>query len=260
MQFRRHLTLYLKNQAPDCVWFLSIFLVSATLCSTAWSQPDAARLSDVAEQLARYFPKVTGEVIKVERDNIYVGVGARDGILPGIQLTLFRQQQTAPETGAQQTVNRVEEAIGYLIVEEVFERYALAGLLATPGREARRGDKVRITAGPISVGVLPIVDKTSRASLPGGLTAALQAALADNERFHVVSANRILLWSLEHDAPLENGLSPNVLLQMANSLRFGYAAVGTVKEVGGESILEVALLSPQVQRLVASGSVFLTSP
>ena len=88
----------------------------------------------------------------------------------------------------------------------------------------------------------------------------MQSALQVNERFSVVPANRILLWALEHDAPLEDGLSPELLLRMAESLRFSYAVVGMVKEVGGDPVLDVALLSPQLQRLVASGSAFLRSP
>ena len=208
MHTTRHLKINLHKLMPQCVWFSSILLLLPTLCSTAWAQPNASLLSDVAQQLARHFPKATGEIVKVEDDNLYVGLGARDDILPGLQLTLFRSQQAAAEIDAEQSVNRVEEAIGYVIIEEVFERYALARLLAIPGKEARRGDKVRITSGPVVLGVLPIVDKTGQASSPGSLTTALQSALQVNERFDVVTANRIVLWSLEHDTPLENGLSP----------------------------------------------------
>ena len=258
-----HTTPYLmatqKKLRRRFLWFPTICLLLAGFCSTSWSQQGAALLADVAEQLARHFPKVTGEVVKVEDDDVYLGLGARDDILQGSQLTLFRAQHVGPESDAEQAVSRVEEAIGYVIVEKVFERYALARLLATPGTEARRGDKVRITSGPVVLGVLPIVDKTAPTSRPTGLTAALQSALQVNERFHVVPANRILLWALEHDTPLENGLSPDLLLQMAESLRFNYAVVGMVKEVGGDPVLDVALLSPQLQRLVASGSAFLPS-
>ena len=260
MHTTRRLTINLKKLMQHCVWFPPTFLLLAALCSTVWSQPDATLLSDIAEQLARQFPKVTGEVVKVEDDKIYVSLGARDDILPELQLTLFRSQQVEPETDAEQSVNRVEEAIGYVIVEKVFERYALARLLAIPGTEARSGDKVRIMPGPVVLGVLPIVDKTAQGSFPESLTTALQSALQINERFRVVTANRILLWSLEHDTPLENGLSPDLLLQMAESLRFTYAVVGMIKEVGGEPVLDVALLSPQLRRFVASGSAFLPSP
>ena len=250
----------LKILTRRFLWFLTIYLLLAGLCNTVWSQPEAASLADVAEQLARHFPKVTGEVVKVEDDDIYLGLGARDEIIPGSQLTLFRPQPVGSETDGEQAVSRIEEAIGYVIVEKVFERYALARLLATPGTEARRGDKVRITSGPVVLGVLPIVDRTAPASRPTGLTTALQSALQVNERFSVVPANRILLWALEHDTPLEDGLSPELLLRMAESLRFSYAVVGMVKEVGGNPVLDVALLSPQLQRLVASGSAFLRSP
>ena len=252
--------LRLKKLTRPWVWVASTILVFAALRGVAWPQPHAAVFSDVAEQLARYFPRVTGEVVKVDGDDIYIGVGARDDILPGIQLTLFRPLQNGADTDTGPTVDRVEEAIGYVVVEEVFEQYSSARLLAMPGTEARRGDKVRISSGPIVLGVLPIVDKTLQASHPRDLTTALQSALQVNERFQVVSANRILLWSLEHDAPLEEGLSPNLLLQLADSLRFSYAAVGVVQQVAGEAVLDVALLFPRLQRFVGSGSAFLSTP
>lgn len=250
----------LKKLLQSRAWRLCLALLLLAFCNSAWSQPDAALFADVAEQLARSFPKVTGEVVKVEEGSIYLSLGARDDILPGLQLTLLRGREAAPETDAGQSVNRLEEAIGHVIVEQVFERYALAQLLALPGTEARRGDKVRITSGPVSLGILPVVNTTSQPRPHGRWTTALQSALAANGRFRVVTANRILLWSLEHDTPLENGLSPDLLRQMAQSLRFSYAVVGLVRDVGGEPVLDVALLSPHLQRLVASGSAFLPSP
>lgn len=239
------------------VWLSCLAVLLPPLCGSVRAQPGAALFTDVAEQLARYFPKVTGEVVRVEGGDVYLSIGAIDDVLPGLQLNLLRPQEAASGTGAAQAVNRLEESIGYVVVEQVFESYALAHLPAQPGTEARRGDRVRITSGPVVLGVLPVVDTT----LPHGRwTHALQSALQANGRFEIVTANRIVLWSLENDAPLENGLSPELLQRMAQSLRFSYAVVGLVKDVGGEPVLDVALLSPQLQRLVASGSAFLPSP
>ena len=250
----------LKQRLQSRVWLACLAVLLPALCSSAWAQSDAAVFADVARQLARYFPEVTGEVVKVEDGTVYLSLGARDHLLPGLHLTLLRSQDATPATDAEQAVNRLEEAIGYVIVEQVFEGYALAQLLARPGTEARRGDKVRITSGPVVLGVLPVASTTSRPFPQGRWTTALQSALEANGRFRVVSANRLLLWSLEQDTPLENGVSPDLLRQMAQSLRFTYAVVALVKDVGGEPVLDVALLSPQLQRLVASGSAFLPSP
>ena len=239
---------------------LRLFCIAVLLlapCGDAWSQPGAAVFQAVAEQLARYFPKVTGEVVKVENGSVYVSLGARDHVLPGTQLTLLRPRQAAAETSGEPTVSRLEEAIGYVIVEQVFETYALAQLLALPDTEARRGDRVRITSGPVALGVLPVGNATPESFPRGRMTAGLQSALQANGRFRVVTADRVLLWSLEHDTPLENGVSPDLLRRMAQSLRFTYAVVALVKDLGGEAVLDVALLSPQSERLVASGSAFL---
>lgn len=256
----RHKAANRQKPRQSRAWPLCLATLLLALCGNAWSQSDAAVLTGVAEQLARYFPKVTGEVVKVEDGDVYLSLGARDDILPGAHLTLLRPRQAGSATDGEQAVSRLEEAIGYVIVEQVFEGYALAKLLALPGTEAQRGDKVRITSGPVALGVLPIVNKTPQPLPNGAWTTALQSALEASGRFRVVTANRILLWSLEHDTPLENGVSPELLRQMAQALRFTYAVVALVKDVGGEPVLDVALLSPQLQRLVASGSALLPSP
>ena len=242
------------------LWLFCIAMLLLSSYNDAWSQPGAAAFADVAEQLARYFPNVTGEVVKVEDGNIYVGLGARDQLLPGTHLTLLRPRQAASETDGEPAVSRVEEAIGYVIVEQVFETYALAQLLAPSDSDAQRGDRVRITSGPVALGVLPVGNATSSSFPRGRMTAGLQSALAANGRFRVVTANRLLLWSLEHDTPLENGVSPDLLRRMAESLGFTYAVVALVKDIGGKPVLDVALLSPQSERLVASGSAILPPP
>ena len=144
---------------------------------------------------------MTGEVVKVEDGNIYLSLGARDHVLPGLQLTLLRSRETAPANDAAPGVNRLEEAIGYVIVEQVFERYALAQLLALTGAEAQRGDKVRIISGPVVLGVLPVANTTAQPLPHGRWTTALQLALEANGRFRVVSANRILLCPLSTIPP-----------------------------------------------------------
>ena len=78
------------------LWLSCIAMLLLASCGDAWSQPGAAAFEDVAAQLARYFPNVTGEVVKAEGDGIYVSLGARDHVLPGMQLTLLR----APAGGA----------------------------------------------------------------------------------------------------------------------------------------------------------------
>ena len=253
-------TANITRRPRNRLWTYFIAGLLLAPCGDAWSQPGAAVFEDVAEQLARYFPTVTGEVVKVENGSLYVSLGARDHLLPGTQLTLLRPQEAAPESGREPAVSRLEEAIGYVIVKQVFETYALAQLLALPDTEARRGDRVRITSGPVALGVLPVGDTTSESFPRGGLTAGLQSALEANGRFRVVAASRLLLWSLEHDTPLENGVSPDLLRRMAQSLRFTYAVVALVKDAGGEPVLDVALLSPQSERLVASGSALLPPP
>lgn len=226
----------------------------------SWAQdnlPLETIITEAAAGVAQRFPKVQGEVVKVEGERLYLSIGAREQLLEGVQLSVFREGEELKQPSTGVSLGRVEQELGVVQVERVAERYAI-GRLLTPTSGVRQGDKVRITSGQIPLGVFPVANLMERDVPRGPLTTQLQNALEATERFRIVPANRILLWSFEQGTPIERGLSPELLLRLSQELHFDYAVVPLVKDVNGKAALEIRLLSPGQQRLIAMSSAYLS--
>ncbi len=80
-----------------CIWRWGVWKWRRRRLDTLVSV--AAQLS---AELVRYFPSVTGDVIKVDGKHIYIDLGAKDEVWIGLRLLLFREGEalTHPTTGA----------------------------------------------------------------------------------------------------------------------------------------------------------------
>jgi hypothetical protein len=252
--YQRH-----PSYTHDSGWWL--LLVGVLMCCVAGmvvaqeTRSLEAILADMAHEIAQRFPKGSGEVVKVEGEQVYLSLGAQDQLLEGTQLTLFREGEVLqqPSTGA--PLGRLEEALGFVVVERAAERYAVARLLPpATASTIHQGDKVRITAGPIALGVLPTANLMQRDVPRGLLTTEIQRALEATGRFRIIPANRILLWSYERQIPIDKDISPDMLFRLAGELHFDFALVPLVKDVNGKTSLELRLLSPTQRRLIAMTS------
>jgi hypothetical protein len=220
-----------------------------------------AVMTSAATELSQRFPPVTGEVIKVEPTQVYLSVGARDNLMEGMQLLLFREGEPLKHPATGEALGRLEEELGVVTVVQVAERYAVATLTQAPGKPAvQLGDKVRITAGRIAVGLLPFVNQ-ARQPLPADILAdTLQRSLEATERFHVVSRDRVSLWLLNRGAAPEGIIPPELLPELAQALQLSYLLMPIAKDFRGTMVLELLLLAPaQPQTPVATASAILPS-
>jgi hypothetical protein len=244
------------------VWRLP--LLAALLLFPQITLPQESRsidaiMADVAAELAQRFPPVTGEVIKVEGERIYLSLGTRDDLMQGMQLTLFREGEALKHPTTGETLERLEDELGKVTVGQVSERYAVATLTQPTGKhDVRSGDKVRITAGRIALGLLPLVNQT-RLPVPSEvLASALQRALGATDRFRVVLQDRISIWLLQRGALPEGVIAPALLPELAQDLQLSYVLMPLVKDLQGAAILDLLLLSPtQPQVPVATASALL---
>ena len=92
-------------------WVAGLLLWPCLVLAQASYDLDAAA-SDVAGQLAQRFPHLQGEVVDVQGEQLYLSLGARDQVLEGMRLNLFREGEelTSPTTG--EVVGRLEEDLG----------------------------------------------------------------------------------------------------------------------------------------------------
>lgn len=228
---------------------LGLVLVLPCLTLAQETPSVASFMSRLATELAQRFPEVTGEVLKVEGEHAYVSLGRQNNISAGMRLTLYREDAAINES------RRLEETLGTVDVTQVFERYAI-GTIASQSQAGavRNGDKVRITAGRLAVGLLPMVTQTP---FPGSLEALetqLQQALDITGRFRPVSPDRIRVWLVEHGHPLTEALPADAYPSLAQTIQVSYLLIPQIKDIRGTSILELVMVSP-VQRIpVATAS------
>ena len=229
----------------QCVlWTVALLMWSCLALAQVNYDFDAAA-SDVAGQLAQRFPHLQGEVVDVQGEQFYLSLGARDQVLDGMRLNVFREgdELTSPSTG--EVLGRLEEDLGTVTVTQVAETYAMAALTDTAsGVKVQAGDKVRITAGRLSLGLLPVNDQTGRAMSLAALVDAVQHGLNATGRFHVVSRARLTLWLLERNLLPGDVLAPEVMLEAASALGVAYVVQPVLRDAGDTTVVELRLFAP----------------
>ncbi|MEK6813360.1 MAG: VCBS repeat-containing protein [Nitrospirota bacterium] len=166
------------------LWCTAPLFLLHTAASSAQETP--LSLKDIASGVKNLYPAVTGTISKVEADHVVLSLGRRDGLFPGIELQAFRPGDPLrhPITGEPLGVS--ERDLGRIFVTRVDEDRSLAS--ADPDPSGKKlplaaGDRVRITAAPIRLAVIP-----ADASVPASLRNALIHFLTDTGRFRVLDS------------------------------------------------------------------------
>jgi len=112
-------------------------------------------VEELAVEISSYFPKVQGEVKAVQDDRLTLSLGKKDGLMPGMVLTLWRDGKEIlhPVTGA--VIGRVEEEVGTIEVTSVGDDSSTASIKKRL-KDPQPGDKARITPRRINIALLPL--------------------------------------------------------------------------------------------------------
>jgi len=178
-------------------------LVAGT--STAQNANAPASMNVLVEQVLSLFPKVDGDVLEVAGDVVTLSAGRREGVVPGIELSVYREGRELrhPRTGAM--LGRTEQAVGRVVIEQVQEAYS-TGRLTTPGADVRAGDRARVSAGKIKLTLVPFVE-----GVKDGLASAAVQELAEGlnrtGRFQIAAGDAVAV------ALLQEGLSRQEILE-----------------------------------------------
>ena len=233
------------NRGVPWVLCLSALLVCPCLALTQASYDLDAAAADVAGQIAQHFPHLQGEVVDVQGEQLFLSLGARDQVLEGMRLNLFREgkELISPTTG--EVLGRLEEDLGTLTVTQVAEAYAV-GMLENPADSGRvqAGDKVRITAGRLSLALLPASDHTGRGFAMADLADAVRRSLNATGRFSVLPTARLTLWLWERDVTHADAMVPEIMVEAANALGVTYLAQPVLREAGDTTVVELHLFAP----------------
>ena len=229
----------------QCLLWIAGPLVWSCLALAQVSYDFDAAAGDVAGQLAQRFPHLQGEVVDVQGEQIYLSLGARDQVLEGMRLNVFREgdELTSPTTG--EVLGRLEEDLGAVTVTQVAETYAVAVLTDAAGEAAvQAGDKVRITAGRLSLGLLPVNDQTGGATSLPALSDAVQHGLNATGRFHVAPRARLTIWLLERGLSPGDVLDPEFMSEAAKAMGVIYIAQPVLRNAGDTTVVELRLFAP----------------
>src|SRR5262249_44402812 len=128
----------------------------------AWAQsppsggagPAPTPITTLVAQVVAVFPKVEGDVMKVEGDQVTLSVGKRDGVVAGVELMVYREGEELkhPKTG--EVLGRTEKTVGRLSITDVAEAYSTGRI--SQGNGVQPGDKARVSAGKVKLTVLPL--------------------------------------------------------------------------------------------------------
>ena len=175
-----------------------------------------ASVDELAAAIVSYFPKVQGEVRTVEGDLLTIGLGAKDGLVPGVTLTLWRDGREIlhPVTGA--VIGRVEDEVGSAEVVGLSET-ACTAMVRKRVRDPKPGDKARITPKKIALAVLPV--RPDRPELILGLS----ERLSESGRFQVLESDKVAAFLKDKknlDASLVGEISREYVLDVVAATGF----------------------------------------
>jgi hypothetical protein len=144
-------------------------------------------LEELAVSISSYFPKVQGEVKGIQGDRLTLALSKKDGLMPGMVLTLWRDGKDIlhPVTGA--VIGRVEEEVGTAEVTSVADTSSTA-VVKKKLKDPKPGDKARITPRKINIALLPL-----RADHPE-IIQGLAERLNEFGRFSVLGNDKVAVF------------------------------------------------------------------
>src|SRR5262250_2747540 len=158
-------------------------LVALWGSGTSGAQTAAPTVGVLVDQIQALFPKVDGEVIEVQSGTVTLALGSKDGVVPGVELALYRQGRELkhPKTG--EVLGRTEQQIGRLVIQQVFEAYSTG--TASSGSDVQQGDRARISAGKIKLSVVPLLEPGVKEALADAAVHEIIDGLNRTGRFQI---------------------------------------------------------------------------
>jgi hypothetical protein len=177
--------------------------------------------AEIAERIAAAFPKVSGQVIGLERERVLVDLGAKDQVIPGLELQVYREGEDFKHPYTGQVLGRLDRDVARIRILEVQPGFSVAeAIQQAEGTLVQQGDKVRVTSARIVV-ALPNVDVADVAGTnTRSVTRDLTNALIKTNRFEVMTDQRVRAALAEQKlANPDQFADPEVLQALWKSLR-----------------------------------------
>lgn len=219
------------------VVLVAVLGVGTSKAQTASPPP----LNVLVDQIQALFPKVDGEVIEVQAGTVTLALGSRDGLVPSVELALYRQGRELrhPRTG--EILGRTEQALGRMIVREVFEMYSTG--TASQGSEVQPGDRARISAGKIRLTLVPIVEGGVKEGLADAAVHEVIEALNRTGRFQISPGDAIGVWLNQQGIKREDILAGKGLDSLGERFKVDHLLLVVFSRVQAKPYMDVRLFS-----------------
>jgi hypothetical protein len=216
-------------------------LVALWGSGTSGAQTAAPSLGVLVDQVQALFPKVDGEVIEVQNGTVTLGLGSKDGLVPGVELALYRQGRELrhPKTG--EVLGRTEQQLGRLSVQQVSEAYSTG--TASQGSEVQPGDRARISAGKVKVSLVPLVDPGVRENLADAAIHEIIDALNRTGRFQIGLGDAIAVWINQQGVKREDVLAGKGLDAAAERFKVDNVLIVAFSRVQSKPYMDIRLFS-----------------
>src|SRR5262249_36402593 len=213
----------------------------------------SAQLQAIVNQVVALFPRVSGEVVEVQGTSVTLSVGKRDGVVPGLELSLFREGRELrhPKTG--ELLGKTEKALGRVRVVEVAEAYSLATV--EQGADVAAGDLARISAGKQRVTVVPFIAGVRDAVVEAALTDIVEG-LGRSGRIQVAMGDQVGVWATQQGIKPEEFLDGKGVGESATRFKVEHLLALHFKTVERKPYVEARFFSLPNTAPVLSSATF----
>ncbi len=169
-----------------------LILLTGIATASAEEAAYGTSAAEIAERIATAFPKVSGQVIGLERERVLLDLGGKDQVIPGLELQVYREGQEFKHPYTGQILGKLDRDVGRVRILEVHPNFSAAEIIQqTEGTMVQQGDRVRVTSARVIL-ALPNVDVTDVAGTnTRSVTRDLTNALLKTGRFEVMNDQRI---------------------------------------------------------------------
>jgi hypothetical protein len=215
-------------------------LLAMAAAVTASAQTSPPTLGVLVEQVAALFPKIDGEVLEAQASAVTLSVGKRDGVVPGIELFLYREGRELrhPKTG--EVLGRTEQGVGRAQVQQVFEAYSTGTV--TQGSGARPGDKARVSSGKIRLTLLPLADGVKDGLVEAAVYELIEG-LNRTGRFQIGMGDAVNVWLGQEGIKRQDALEGKGLAPVGERFKIENLLVLHFKRVQNRPYMDVRLFT-----------------
>jgi hypothetical protein len=169
-----------------------LILLAGIATASAQEAAYGTSAAEIAERIAAAFPKVSGQVIGLEQERVLLDLGAKDQVIPGLELQVYREGQEFKHPYTGQILGKLDRDVGRVRILEVHPNFSAAEIIqGAEGTMVQQGDHVRVTSARVIL-ALPNVDVSDVAGTnTRSVTRDLTNALVKTGRFEVMNDQRI---------------------------------------------------------------------